>query len=69
MTFSKVMKERDPERIDGVLVALRILWARYPDLRFGQLLSYVQRDIDADRSWQMEDDEWLEVLMRILNPE
>jgi len=32
---------RDPKRIDPFLATLAEVWQRYPDLRFGQLISII----------------------------
>lgn len=34
---------RDPNRIDGILERLRVVWTKSPDLRLGQLLLNVNR--------------------------
>ena len=53
---------RDPERIKRITEKLAEIWARYPDLRFGQLLAYVTgRDVD-NTLWHKEDDEWERIM-------
>ncbi len=47
---------RDPERIDRVLNKIRVLWTKYPDLRFGQLVSNCHMIWDGLDLFLMEDD-------------
>jgi uncharacterized protein YihD (DUF1040 family) len=49
---------RDPARIDRVIELLREVWERYPDQRFGQLISNLLRESGSDALWITEDDEW-----------
>ena len=44
---------RDPDRIDGVLAAVKSVWVKYPDLRLGQLLWAIA----SGDPFFMEDDE------------
>ena len=50
---------RDPQRIDGVLAAVRDLWIRYPDWRLCQLIHNVTGKYDA---FYVEDETVLEQL-------
>ncbi len=56
---------RAPERIDPLISALTHLWKRYPDMRFGQLVSNIHRvpgSIDYPPGpdlFNVEDDELL----------
>lgn len=52
---------RNPERIDKVLAAISEVWKRYPDLRFGQLISNV---FSEPTLYFIEDDELIEKIKR-----
>ena len=59
---------RDPDRIEAIVVALRTLWVKYPDLRFGQIVRYIQPGGGESRdAYYIEDEEWLSSLLEILN--
>lgn len=48
---------RDPERIDGVLAAVREAWQRDPDLRLGQLMMIaVKPELPCREMFYIEDD-------------
>jgi hypothetical protein len=59
---------RDPARIPQVLKAIDIYWSMHPDLRLGQILYNLHRELcdkkkQARREiWALEDDELLEEL-------
>lgn len=48
---------RDPERIEPFLARFTELWRRYPDLRFGQLVSAIEERRDG---FYWEEERWLE---------
>ena len=51
-------EERNRKRIAPFLEELGLLWEKYPDLRFGQIVTYIKND-DTKRFY-MEDEELLE---------
>jgi uncharacterized protein YihD (DUF1040 family) len=58
---------RDPERIEAMVVALRMLWKKYPDLRLGQLVLLLAPDTTSDRDiFYIEDDVWLKRIMKAI---
>ena len=54
---------RDPERIGDILEVLGDIWARYPDLRFWQLLSIIDWDYKGD-FFYLEDNKTYEALVK-----
>jgi len=59
---------RKPERIPVVLDAIRKIWEQHPDLRLGQLLSFVTPDgHDAD-IFYWEDDQIIKTIYKIHAP-
>ena len=52
---------RDINRIDPLLAKLGEFWKQYPDMRFGQLIINIFRDLGKD-PWYMEEEEWMEFL-------
>lgn len=50
---------RNPDRIDHILVRLKQVWEKYPDLRLGQLILNVVEDPTL---YYIEDDALLDVL-------
>ena len=52
---------RDINRIDPLLAKLGEFWKQYPDMRFGQLIINIFRDLGKD-PWYMEEEEWMELL-------
>lgn len=56
---------RDLKRIPRIMKKLHQVWARYPDLRFYQLVENIQNELD----WPMfyiEDDEFEELIDKCL---
>jgi len=56
---------RDPERIDKILDIIRDKWKKYPDTRFGQLISnelYKGHGEMGEWLFSLEDDKLLESL-------
>lgn len=56
---------RDPNRIKPFCTELVELWSKYPDLRFGQIMSNITKYVQFEYSkdiFYMEDEELLEVL-------
>ena len=53
---------RDPNRIDIVLEAVRIVWKKAPDLRLGQLISNISYEVGYSDPFFLEDDRLLQVL-------
>lgn len=63
---------RNPERIDNILVLLRVIWAENPDQRFLQLITNILQDNGTIKTkafgrvspdmFFIEDDEVLEAL-------
>ena len=60
---------RDANRIKIFCDELAELWAKYPDLRFGQIMSnidrYIHNEYDKDMFY-MEDDALMEVIRKRL---
>lgn len=58
---------RDPKRIDVICKMIADLWHYYPDLRFFQLVSYIQTQIDSSSKdfFYFEDDKLKEELTKI----
>lgn len=59
--------ERDPDRIDGIIDALRDAWKEQPNLRLGQLLSHLCADA-GDRMWMVEDEQLLGAILGEIGP-
>lgn len=56
---------RDERRIEPIVKDFLALWKRYPDLRFGQMISLVYAKSTNEYSidpFYLEDDEWSKVL-------
>lgn len=56
---------RDPNRIKPFCDELAELWSRYPDLRFGQIMSNIARYVQMEHRkdmFYMEEDELMEVI-------
>jgi hypothetical protein len=56
---------RDAHRIKPFCDELAYLWAQYPDLRFGQLMSNIARYVEMEHKQDiffMEDDKLMEVI-------
>ena len=53
---------RDPNRIDIVLEAVRIVWKKAPDLRLGQMISNISYEAGYSDPFFLEDDRLLQVL-------
>jgi len=47
---------RDPKRIKSILDKIKVLWDKYPDWRFGQLLINYNIIPDDFRTWTNDDD-------------
>ncbi|NMM61163.1 hypothetical protein HBE96_00280 [Clostridium sp. P21] len=59
---------RDPNRIKPFLNKLEELWAtKYPDLRFGQLISLITSEIKIPNLLLVEDDDWEKVIEKIID--
>ena len=56
---------RYPNRIKPFFEELAALWSKYPDLRFGQLMSNVARLAPRD-IFYMEEDELIKVIRELL---
>jgi len=50
---------RDPKRIDKLLDTIRIIWKANPDLRWQQLMDYIDSN---DSKFHMEDEEFNKLL-------
>ncbi len=48
---------RDPNRIPRVLELLEKVWKEVPDLRLGQLIENIARDMGWDDAYCVEDDD------------
>lgn len=59
------MTPRDPKRIDKILQTLGFIWAKHPDMRFGQLLINAGIAKDDMGTWNCEDDKMLEHLNKV----
>lgn len=56
---------RDPQRIVDIMEIFMRVWERYPDIRFGQLISNILSTSTAYRNtdiFYIEDDKWLEMI-------
>ena len=63
--FAKGKKMRDINRIEPFCKELAQLWKKYPDLRFGQIMSNIARDMQIEYRrdmFFMEDDELMDVI-------
>ena len=58
--IKELLIPRDEKRINIILDKIRILWKKYPDLRFCQLISNLTRP--RKDIFYLEDDEFLELL-------
>jgi hypothetical protein len=63
---------RNPDRIDPFLNQLGELWKKYPDLRFGQLITFILSKDEqfppskpAFAMFYLEENEWEELCQRI----
>ena len=59
------VKMRDERRIEPIVNDFLALWKKYPDLRFGQMVSLVYAKSTNEYSvdpFYLEDDEWSKVL-------
>lgn len=59
--LSEVSRMRDIDRIEPFLEKFKELWLKYPDLRFGQLFSFLEGKLGRD-TFYIEEDEWLKVI-------
>ena len=62
---------RDPARIPKFLALFEELWKQDPDMRFGQMVSWLAvgtslLDPDNDIFWDMEESEWLTAIKKRL---
>ena len=57
-------KERNPERIPLFLKELEEFWIVNPDLRFGQIISILEKELNED-SFNAEDEKWFNALNNI----
>jgi len=57
---------RDPERIKPFLEKFKELWLLSPDLRFGQLVYHIGRDMSRD-IFNIEEKEWLVAIEKQIN--
>lgn len=55
---------RDPERIKEIMKQLEILWNKYPDMRFGQIVENFCVQGNVTRMFYQEDEITLEKLER-----
>ena len=53
---------RDLSRINKILSKLELLWKNNPDLRFTQLISWLDLKLDIEDSYYVEDDVTLQAL-------
>lgn len=53
---------RNPERIDEILAAIGVIWKKYPDQRFFQLISNIPWKNITQDTFFYEDDKVLESL-------
>ena len=56
---------RDEKRIEPIVNDFLALWKRYPDLRFGQMVSLIYAKITNEYNvdpFFLEDDEWSKIL-------
>ena len=63
-SFSNKTKTRDADRIPTFLNKLEEFWICNPDLRFGQVISILEKELNED-SFNAEDDKWFEALNRL----
>lgn len=55
---------RDPKRIDEFCDELKVIWHRFPDLRFGQLFAIAAAQSKSD-PFYVEDDKMIELLKEV----
>lgn len=56
---------RDPNRISPFCTEFAELWSKYPDLRFGQIMSNISRYVEVEHGrdmFYMEDEELMKVI-------
>lgn len=56
---------RDPNRIQSFCTEFTELWSKYPDLRFGQIMSNISRYIQMEYRkdmFYMEEDELMKII-------
>lgn len=63
-SFSNKTKTRNADRIPIFLNELKEFWICNPDLRFGQVISILEKELNED-SFNAEDDKWFEALKRL----
>lgn len=62
-------KGRNPNRISGVLDAVRVAWEQCPDLRLGQLLENAASYAGHSDAFYVEDEELTEALRDMEMPD
>lgn len=58
---------RDPNRIKPFLNKFAELWEKYPDLRFGQLISLITSEIKMPNLLLAEEEQWQEAIERVID--
>jgi hypothetical protein len=57
---------RNPDRIDVFLKYLGILWKKYPDLRFPQIIAILKTELKEVDDFYIEDDDYFGCLVGYL---
>lgn len=57
---------RDVNRIKPFLDKFKVLWLKYPDLRFGQLAEILQRKSSYIELFSIEDDAMLKIIEKAI---
>lgn len=58
---------RGPKRIDDILDILKVIWKKYPDMRFFQLIESIESKTEKFKDlFYMEDDEIKKLLLEIM---
>ncbi|MFL0194636.1 hypothetical protein ACJDU8_03480 [Clostridium sp. WILCCON 0269] len=58
---------RDPNRIKPFLGKIEGLWLKYPDLRFGQLISIIASEMGTRDIFFPEEPQWLEAVQKVID--
>ncbi len=56
---------RNIDRIDPFIERLKEVWKQHPDLRFGQIVAFIELSGSFDDIFYVEDDKIFEILKRI----
>lgn len=57
---------RNPERIKPFLEQIEVIWNRYPDMRFGQLISNIFSISGNPSFFYREDNEFMDIMEGVI---